>query len=254
MSGRILKQLLYIITFILIVGAIFFAFYWRHFFPAATCSDGIQNQTEEGIDCGVICGISCEQKYLKDLSYSTPQVFTLGDYSSVYFDVTNPNPNFGLTNFKYQIDFIGFADKVLQTVNGESFVYPGESKRIMEAGQKVLGEISSVRVSFFGVNWQPASAFRSIRLENIGTKTARQGDFFVVSGTVKNLNSFTISQIVINAFLLDKDNNILGISKTKLEQLPAFEQMNYSVFIEVNPAVQGKIDFNNSTTSIYTIY
>ncbi len=254
MSGRILKQVLFIITFLVIIGAVFFAIYWRNFFPATTCSDGIQNQTEDGIDCGVICGISCEEKYLNELSYSNPQIFRLGDFASIYFDIQNPNLNFGLTNFKYQIDFIGFADKILKSVSGESFVYPGESKRIVEAGQKVLGEIRSAKVYFSGINWKPASDFRSIRLENKGTKTSREGDFFVVSGTVKNLNSFTISQIVINAFLLDKDNNVLGASKTKLEQLPAFEEMGYRVFVEIAPELQEKISFSNSTTSIYTIY
>ena len=65
---RLVKQLLYGGVLILIIAGAAVWIYRGAIFIAPTCSDGIQNQTEEGIDCGAICGISCEQKYLKELS------------------------------------------------------------------------------------------------------------------------------------------------------------------------------------------
>lgn len=259
--NRVLKQFLFGGVLILIIAGILAWIYWGVIFPGATCSDGIQNQNEEGIDCGAVCGISCEQKYLKELSYSNVNVFRLGDFASVYFDLDNPNQNFGLKNFKYKIDFYGFADKLLKSVEGQSFIYPGQnkdaasgSKKIIEAGLRIIGDIKSVKVSFSNIDWRPSSEFRSIKLENQNMKTGKDGDFFVISGIIKNLVSFTIPQVVINTFLNDTSGKILGVSKTELSQLLPFEERGYKVFIEIDKELESSVDFASSTAAIYPIY
>ena len=254
MANRALRQFSYGGILVLIIGAVFLAVYWQGIFPAPTCSDGIQNQGEEGIDCGAVCGISCEEKYLKDLSYANLKIFRLGDFVSVYFDLINNNPNFGLKNFKYKIDFYGFADKLLGSAEGASFIYPGETKKIVEAGKKILGDIRSAQVSFSDVSWRPAADFRSIKLENIGMKTAKEGDFYVVSGKIKNLYSFVIPQVVINAFIMDNAGNVLAVSKTEVNQLEPFTDQAYRVFAQISPDLEGNIDFSSTQTYIYPIY
>ncbi len=225
-------------------------------FAAPTCSDGIQNQGEEGIDCGPVCGISCEQKYLKNLTYSNAKIIQLNDVVSVYFDLINSNPNFGLENFRYQLDIYGFAGKLLKSVTGDSFVYPNETKKIVEAGIKILGQAESVKISFSNVNWQPSSAFRSIKLENVNAVVSKEGDFFVISGIIRNSYNFTIPKVVINGFLTDKDGNVLGVSKTEVDQLQSFEagQQTYKVFIQTSSDLENSVDFSNPLTYIYPIY
>lgn len=250
---RKLKQLLYGGGLVLIIVVIALAVYWRSIFAAPTCADGIQNQGEEGIDCGAVCGISCEQKYLKDLSYSGDKIIQLNEVVSVYFDLVNSNPNFGPKNFKYQMNIYDSANKLLKSVNGKSFVYPGETKKIVEAGQKVLGQAKSVKISFSDVSWQSSSAFRSIKLENVGAKISREGDFFVISGKIRNLYNFSIAQTVINGFLMDKSGNILGISKTEIDQLDPFGEQAYTVQIEISKELEVSVDFSNPKTYIYPI-
>lgn len=259
--NRGLKQFLYGAVLILIIAGIVVWAYRSSIFTTPNCSDGIQNQTEEGIDCGAVCGISCEQKYLKELSYSNVNIYRLGDFASVYFDLDNPNQNFGLKNFKYKIDFYGFADKLLRSVEGQSFIYPaqnkdskGGSKKIIEAGLRVIGDIKSVKVSFSNIDWRPSSEFHSIKLENQDMKTSKDGDFFAISGTIKNLVSFTVPQVVINTFLKDFSGNILGVSKTELNQLLPFEERGYKVFIQINKDLEPSVDFSSSEAFIYPIY
>jgi len=259
--NRFFKQFLFgAILFVIIAGSIVWI-YRGVIFTTANCFDEVQNQSEEGIDCGIICGISCEQKYLKSLSYSDLTIFRLGDLASVYFNLDNINKNFGLKEFKYQIDFYGFADKLLSSVIGESFIYPDQnrdavsgSKKIVEAGQKVLGEIKYAKVSFLNLNWKPSSEFRSIKLENQNLRTYKDGDFFAVSGVIKNLYSFDIPQIEISAFLMDKSGNVIGISKTKFENLPIFGEREYKVLIEIDRGMESKIDFSGTKVFIYPIY
>jgi len=255
--NRASKQFLYGGILVLIIGTVFLAVYWGSLFTPATCSDGIQNQNEEGTDCGAVCGISCEEKYPKELSYSNLQTFRVGDFVSVYFDLINNNANFGLKNFKYKIDFYGFAKKFLGSAEGSSFIYPNQTKEIIEAGQKVLGEIKSAKITFSDVVWRPASDFRSIRLENIGMKTGREGDFYVVSGKIKNIYNFIVPQVIINASLVDNFKKILGVSKTEINDLAPFTEQGYRVFIQISPGLEKDIDFNLSGTypkDIYPIY
>lgn len=258
---RFLKQFLFGGVLILIIAAVAIWIYRGSIFTAPTCSDGIQNQTEEGIDCGTVCGISCEQKYLKELSYSNENIYKFGDFVSVYFDLDNSNPNFGLKKFSYKIDFYGFADKLLKSVEGESFIYPGQnkdsaggSKKIVEAGLRIIGDIKSVKVSFSNIDWRPSSEFRSIKLENQNMKTGKDGDFFVISGAIKNLVNFTIPQVVINTFLRGASGEILGVSKTELSQLLPFEERNYQVFIQIDKDLEPSVDFSSSEAFIYPIY
>ncbi|MBU4348259.1 hypothetical protein KJ671_02020 [Patescibacteria group bacterium] len=251
---RLFKQFLYGGIVLLIISAILLIIYWNDIFIAPTCLDNIQNQNEEGIDCGAVCGISCEEKYLEDLSYSNLSIFRLDDLVSLYFDLKNPNPNFGLRNFKYQIDLYGFANKLLKSIKGESFIYPEQTKKIVEIS-KVLGEVESARISFSNINWESSLNFRSISLENKNMRTYKDGDSFIISGKIKNLNSFIVPRVIINGFLMDSSNNILGVSKTDLlNQLDPFAEKEYRVFIEINPGFEKSVDFSKSTTSIYSFY
>jgi len=258
---RFLKQFLFGGALILIIAAAAVWIYRGSIFTAPTCSDGVQNQNEEGVDCGAICGISCEQKYLKELSYSNVNIYRLGDFASVYFDLDNPNENFGLKNFKYKIDFYGFADKFLKSVEGESFIYPGQnkdsaggSKKIVEAGQRIIGDIKSVKISFSNIDWRPSSEFRSIKLENQNMKTGKDGDFYVMNGRIKSLVSFEIPQVVINAFLKDFSGKVLGISKNELSKLLPFEEREYRVSVAIEEDLESSVDYSISEAFIYPIY
>lgn len=258
---RFLKQFLYAGIIFIIIGLILLAIYWGVLFPSANCSDGIQNQIEEGIDCGTICGISCEEKYLKELSYLNLNVYRLGDLASVSFDLDNPNRNFGLKKFKYKMDFYSSSDKLLKSVEGESFIYPGQnkdsvsgSKKIIEAGQRVIGSIASVKVSFSNIDWRPSSEFRSMKLENQNMKTSKDGDFFVISGNIKSLVSFEIPQVVINAFLKDSSGKILGVSKNELGKLLPFEEREYRVSVAIDKDLEPSVDYSATEAFIYPIY
>jgi hypothetical protein len=253
---RRLKQFIYGGILILIIGVMVLVINKNSLFTKPTCFDGIKNQGEEGIDCGAVCGISCEQKYLKDLSYSNAKIIQLNDVVSVYFDLINSNPNYGAKDFKYQVDIYGFANKLLKTVNGESFIYPGEKKKIVEAGIRILGKAESVKISFSNVNWQPSSVFRSIRLENVNAKVSKEKDFFVISGTIRNSYNFVIPKTVINGFLMDKDGNVLGVSKTEIDELQPFEagEQTYKILIKTSSDLEDSVDFSNPLTYIYPIY
>ncbi len=253
---RFLKQFLYGGALLLMIAVIAFLINKNSLFTAPTCTDGIQNQGEDGIDCGAVCGISCEQKYLKDLTYSNARIIQVKDSIAVYFDLVNSNPNFGLKDFKYQIDIYGFAGKLLRSVTGDSFVYPGEAKKIVEAGIKILGQAESVKISFSGVDWQPSSAFRSIKLENVNAKLSKEGDFFVITGTIRNTYNFTVPRVVINGFITDKGGDVLGVSKTEIDQLQSFEaaEQSYKVFVQISSDLENIVDFSNPLTYIYPSY
>ena len=62
---RLAKQIIIAIIFFLILAGFGFLVYWN-ILPNPSCFDNIQNQNEEGIDCGGPCQ-SCEAAALKNL-------------------------------------------------------------------------------------------------------------------------------------------------------------------------------------------
>jgi len=85
-------------------------------------------------------------------------------------------------------------------------------------------------------------------------RTYKEGDFYAVSGTIKNLYSFYIPQTEINAFLMDNSGNVIGISKTRIDNLGPFEEREYRVLIQLNKEFEPILDLTKTKTYIYPTY
>ena len=65
---RILKQTLFGLFFLAVFGGVVFWIY-QSTRPVLTCFDKIQNQDEEGVDCGGKCQILCRADSIKPIVY-----------------------------------------------------------------------------------------------------------------------------------------------------------------------------------------
>jgi len=91
MDGRAMKQLIIGLVFVLILGGIGYGIY-SGLAPEVSCTDGIQNGKEEGVDCGSLaCGKACEPAIMP-INIISSQFFKVGqgDYDFVA-QLSNPN-------------------------------------------------------------------------------------------------------------------------------------------------------------------
>ncbi|TSD02861.1 MAG: hypothetical protein Athens071426_373 [Parcubacteria group bacterium Athens0714_26] len=219
---RVLKQIIYGIFYLLIVSAISFGVYWFFGRPAETCLDNIQNQNEIGVDCGGLC-VSCELKNIKPLSVSDTDIF------------------------KYKINFYDFNGKLIESINRSSFIYAGENKNMVEAGIDVgSAKISRAEVVVADTRWILSGEFQPPAFETNNLRTGKTGDTFIVSGVIKNVNSFSIARIIINAVLVNKAGSALGATRTEIDDLNAFSERNFSVFAQVDPFLINQVDASNT--------
>lgn len=243
---RVLKQIIYGIFYLLVVGAIYLGVYWFFGRPATTCFDNIQNQNEIGIDCGGSC-ISCDLKNIKPLSVGDTSVFQVKNLSSALFRISNPNINYGSDNFKYKINFYDFNDKLVESIDRSSFIYAGENKNMVEAGIDVgSAKISRAEVVVVDTRWIASGEFQPPKFENNNMRTGKTGDTFIVSGAIKNVNSFSIAKIIINAVLVNKAGSALGATRTEIDDLNAFSGKNFSVFAQVDPFLISQVDASST--------
>src|SRR5882724_8010535 len=87
------KQIIYGIAFLLFWALIFTGVYFIFFHAAASCFDGVQNQNEEGIDCGSVCPTSCLPQTLAPIELVEPVKNFIVDQNHLSFLATVKNQN-----------------------------------------------------------------------------------------------------------------------------------------------------------------
>lgn len=157
MMTRIQKQLIYGIVFIIVIGALGFWIYGgvKH---QPTCFDKIQNQTEEGVDCGSVCGNTCLQS-LTPISVKNSHLFKIQelngqtDYDAL-FRVTNPNTQFGSSNAEYELNILDVQGNSLFRKTGSFYILPGQTKYVYEPLLKTKTPADRAELKIASVDWQ----------------------------------------------------------------------------------------------------
>src|SRR3989338_10602098 len=103
MEARTQKRLFIGLVFILILSGIGYGIY-AGLATKFSCTDGIMNGKEEGLDCGALaCGKACEPAIMP-ISIISSQFLEIGqgDYDFVA-QVSNPNVSYGASRIEYSL-------------------------------------------------------------------------------------------------------------------------------------------------------
>jgi len=151
MNGkRLAKQLIYGSVFAGILFLILLSFYNSNFKPAPTCSDGKQNQGEEGVDCGGPCA-DCAIRDLFEFKADRTQIRYFpadpeGKTTVFYFELKNLNLNYGADFFYYYIDLFDKIDYEFDHVTDSSQIYAGGINRIVKVADIPYDKIKNVSI------------------------------------------------------------------------------------------------------------
>lgn len=222
------------ITIIVIYGVIIVAFIGMIIAimtPNPSCIDGIQNQKEDGIDCGGPC-IACTKELVgKDLIVTESHVVYGGEGKyDVVASVHNPNVLYGGEEVYYTIEILGSDGSVLGTRSGKTFILPNENKYIMEVGLETNQQPSRVSVTIDNVNWVQFAEFDS---PQILVKNQRFGlvenstNYAEAFGLVSNESPFDFHNVVIHVILEDERGVPIAVNKTQMRTLDADSQREF---------------------------
>ncbi|OGN03573.1 MAG: hypothetical protein A2655_04755 [Candidatus Yanofskybacteria bacterium RIFCSPHIGHO2_01_FULL_43_42] len=216
MERRTQKQLVIGLIFVLLIASISYGLIDYFFLIEATCFDKVQNNSEEGIDCGLLaCGVACEPAILplNVLSQKLIEVRS-GDYDFVA-QINNPNSFFGTSRAKYTLDFGG----VIPNRSGTFYILPGQTRFIIVNGIRSDSTLTSVSINITEVGWEKVEVFENINFPIQRKSYAvvdKNGVFSEFEAVVLNNSDFDFDKVEVGVILSDGDNNIVAANRTDI--------------------------------------
>ncbi len=217
---RTRRQLLYLSIFALIILALIAGLIW-YFWPQPTCFDEKQNQGEKNIDCGGPCAAPCIGE-IRDLSVSWARFFKSreGFYDVAAF-VDNPNLYAGLPVLKYRFTLEDANHVIITFKESETFINPGEKQIIFESNIPTGSRIP--RYAY--INFEAQQNWKYIKTEKSFLSVVRKYftnfPFPQLSAEIRNDSVFDIKNVFVSAVLYDDQENVIGVSSTKIDLIPA---------------------------------
>ncbi len=223
MNWGLKRQLLYIFSIVLFLAIVGFLIILPTLNKPPTCSDGIQNGDETGIDCGGSCPDACLSQVIP-VTYLWTRTFEVvpGRYNAVAY-IANHNKNYAAEKVSYRFRFADANNVYVGQRVGTTFIPPGTNFAVFEPAIDVGNSIPVYATFEFTETpeWLQVSSDKinqlkvlvsNIELSNPDTSPE-------LSATVKNSSLFTIPDISIVTILYDKSNNAVSASSTYLNQL-----------------------------------
>ena len=226
MNGRVQKQVIIGLIFVLILGGVGYGVFDKLFLIEATCFDQVQNGKEEGVDCGTLaCGAACQEP-VKPLQVSEEKLFRVGpgDYDFVA-KLVNPNVSYGASEVAYSIALAGLPAR-----QGATYILPGQTKYLVLTSLRSDSDPSSAGFKVNSVQWEKLNIpSGEVNLIN------RRGDFLNLAsgssfeGVVFNDSNYDFDSVEVLVILFDSSNTIVGVNRTEIRTLLAKTERSFKV-------------------------
>ena len=208
-----------ILFFIVVIGG---PIAYGYFSTPATCSDGIQNQNETGVDKGGVCPL-LDEGTLQPHATLWARSFRVrdGSYNAAAY-VHNPNKEAGVRQIRYRFGLYDSNNILVAEREGIAFIMPGAVTPIFEpridTGNRVVArtyfEFTSTFVWERMVNTAQILAINNKDVSNTDT-TPR------LSATVSNTSVRDVLNPSFVAVVFDPAGNAFAASATTLDRLNA---------------------------------
>jgi hypothetical protein len=230
MQHRTVKQLIIALIFFLILSGLGFLIYWATR-SAPSCFDGIQNQEEEGIDCGGPCQ-SCELATLKDLEILwTKAIHVKDNFYDLGAQIKNHNQNYGSGQIPYYFRFYDSQGNLIGQRAGLTYILPRQTKYLIVTKIESSRPISRTELLFGQINWQKLQDYQPLQLvisqKRYFPLESDQPGFSQVSGVVINKTAFDFDQIDIDILLFNSEHQLVGLNTTEVKTLLSNQERHF---------------------------
>jgi len=200
--------------------------------PSATCTDGIQNQAEKGIDCGGTCAPCKDEGQNKDIVIKEVGVAIGGNNTyDVAAKISNPNDVFGASIFHYTFKLKDIGGSVIAIKEGNNFILPADSKYVAVLGIQTDNNTVPVSVDFVisDISWNKLENIGKPQIgvynKNFGANPAGEGS--VADGLIRNQSGYGLSKVSIVIILRSESGDIIGINATEKNTVNVKEERDF---------------------------
>ena len=191
------------------------------FYRAPTCTDGIKNGSETGVDCGGKCQRLCQSAFLPPVpAWTRFEEVAPGLYNVAAY-IVNPNTEGEAVAVPYHLAFYDGRGVLITDTKGTVTIPPHRNTLAFQGAVNVGKRIPTKALFEFTAapNWHkrvdPLSAIA------VGEKKYDEDDSgSSLSVIMKNTSVYSLPNVSVYAVLYDKDSNAIGFSKTILDEIP----------------------------------
>jgi len=223
MTWAFKRQLFFIGIIVLFFAGLLFLIISPRLNKVSSCTDGLQNGDETGVDCGGSCSLVCyfEADPLSVLWARTFQVIP-GRYNAVAY-IENHNKNAAVQKIRYKFRFSDKDNIYIGKREGETFIPPSGKFAIFEAGIGV-GNSIPVYTSFEFTEepvWRDVveDKINQLKLLISDVKLENQNTRPRLSAKLKNNSLLFVPEVDVIVLLYDEKGNAVSASRTYLEDL-----------------------------------
>lgn len=239
MPRRIAKQLSYgtffFATLLVIIGGLYL---WLK--PEPSCFDGKQNQDEEGIDCGGVCGRACLPLTLKPIAVEQTRILFPSEKSiSLLSRIQNANVSHGARRFTYEFRLYGKGGALITAIPGASYLYPGEVKYLAVLNLSVahISNVERAELLVFNPVWEAANSWRKPQLTIQSSQATSTSRAIEVRGRLVNRDTVTLSDVRVLALFYGELGQVAGVSQTELDDVRPGANISFTVVHPLLPQI-----------------
>jgi len=214
---------------LLVIGALVIAFVFvvsiATVYEAPSCTDGVQNQDEAGIDCGGACAYLCVAS-LQSPTVLFTQAFT--DTSTgrtvVVASIENKNATAAARNVPYRVTVYGAKQTLIQSIPGTIDLPPGATATVFISG--IASGAQVVTNAFLDMDASSIKWFTMTSDPRIvpGVSNTIQGGSVTmprVDATLVNSSVSTLKNVQVVVLVRDARANVIAASGTVIPLLGA---------------------------------
>lgn len=245
-----MRMLRRIIILLIFAGVLILVWWYFQRPTAPTCSDGIKNSQEEGVDCGVLaCGFECP------IELGSPQVVSTKlipagsrDYDFVA-EIKNPHNDFGASEVSYELILLNGNQQEVLKKEGLFYILPGETKFLILSFLTAEKSISDIRFRIKSAVWQ------EVDVNDVQLTVARQkynilpgGVSSFLEAVILNNSDFDFDTVEIDVILRNTRGEVIAVNKSVMNTLLAHTERGFTTTWPF-PIVEtvGKIEILPST-------
>lgn len=190
------------------------------FYKAPSCTDGIKNGKEKGLDCGGSCQRLCQSDFLQpSLAWTRFEELAPGFYNVAAY-LVNPNTDGEAKNTQYNLSLYDADGALITETSGTVTLPPHRNTIAFKGAVSVQKRIPAKGLfEFTGApDWNKKPDTLSALI--IGDKEyIDEENSSSLTVKLRNNSALPINNLTVYVVLYDKDSNAIGFSKTFLDEI-----------------------------------
>ncbi len=222
--GRVFRKIFFGLMFLLFIAGSLYYIYRSYNPVLPTCNDGVQNQGEDGVDCGIKCDNECLPPSppfdTKPIEVVWVKLFNndVNTYD-LAAKIINSNLYWGVAEFQYNFIARDNSDTIIIEKSGTSYLLPESDDYIIISSLKTDKNLVKVELNIVkeGQKWvSVSSAYNNLSLSlPFSEKIYIAGDennVPSVSAILMNATTYDFDKIDIKVVLYDENNEPVAVN------------------------------------------